>query len=117
MSNSVVEHRESPLSRSLRRRRFVVAGVIAGLEAVLVLVGIVPWWLAVVAAVVAVTAYAGWAREHPAPFVRSVGWVAAASQLVVVLVPVGIVLLGLLALVGVVALAAVALTVLLLDRR
>lgn len=38
MSNLVVEHGESSFSRRLRRRRFAVAGVVAGLEAVLVLV-------------------------------------------------------------------------------
>jgi len=117
MFNLVVEHRESSFSRSLRRRRFMVAGIVAAVEAVLVLVGIVPWWLAVVAAVVALALYVGWGRQHSAPAVRSVTWVAAASQLVVVLVPVAIVLAGLLALVGVVVLAAAALTVLLLDRR
>jgi hypothetical protein len=112
-----VEHGEGSFSRSLRRRRVIVAGVIAGVEAILVLTDIVPWWAAVLAAVAAVALYVGWAREHSAPAIRSVAWVAAASQLVVVLVPVAIVLIGLLAIVGIVVLAAVALTVLLLDRR
>ena len=94
-----------------------VAGVIAGVEAILVLTDVVPWWAAVLAAIAAVAIYAVWAREHVSPLVRSVAWVAAASQLVVVLVPVAIVLAGLLAIVGVVALAVIALTVLLLDRR
>jgi len=117
MSNAVVEHGEGPFSRRPRRRRLIVAGVIAGIEAALVLADVIPWWVAILAAVVAVAIHVGWAREHSAPLVRSIAWVAAASQLVVVLVPVTIVLVGLLAIVGVVVLAAVALAVLLLDRR
>jgi hypothetical protein len=115
--NLVVEHGESSFARRLRRRRFLVAGVIAALEAILVLADVVPWWAAVLAGFAAVAVYMGWAREHSSPLVRSVAWVAAASQLVVVLVPVAIVLIGLLALVGLILLAAIALTVLLLDRR
>ena len=117
MSNLVVEHGEGSFSRSLRQRRFIVAGVIAGVEAVLVLADVVPWWAAVLAALAAVGIYVAWARDHSAPAVRSISWVAAASQLIVVLVPVAIVLVGLLAIVGIVVLAAIALTVLLLDRR
>ena len=56
-------------------------------------------------------------RDHPSPTVRGVSWVAAVSQLIVVLVPAGVVVVGVLALVLVVVLAAVALAVLLLDRR
>ncbi len=81
------------------------------------LVDLIPWWVAILAAIAAVALYVGWAREHANPIVRSVAWVVAASQLVVVLVPVAIVLAGLLAIVGVVVLAVIALTVLLLDRR
>lgn len=117
MTGLVVEHRESHLSRRLRRRRVQVAVGIASVEAVLVLVGVLPWWAALLAAVGSVAAYAWVGRRHVSPGVRLATWLAAVSQLVVVLVPVGIVLVGLLALVGVAVLAAAALTVLLLDRR
>ncbi|MSO95216.1 MAG: hypothetical protein EXQ81_05405 [Thermoleophilia bacterium] len=117
MSNLVVEHREGSFSRGLRRRRFIVAGGVATVEAVLVLADLVPWWAVVVAAVAAMAFYVGVGRAHSVPIIRSVSWVAAASQLVVVLVPVAVVLLGFLAFVGVVVLAVLALIVLLLDRR
>jgi len=117
MTDLVVEHDESRFSRRLRRRRIQIAIGIAAAEVVLVLASVVPWWLAVAAAIASVAVYVGFGREHGAPGVRSATWVAAVSQLIVVLVPVGIVLVGLLAFVGVVVLAAVALTVLLLDRR
>ena len=117
MSDLVVEHREHPFSRRLRRRKAQIAIGIAAAEAVLVLAGIVPWWAAVVAASASVAVYVWFGRRHESPGVRATTWLAAVSQLIVVLVPVGLVLVGLLALVGVVVLAAVALTVLLLDRR
>jgi hypothetical protein len=117
MPDLVLEHGESPFSRRLRRRRAPIAVGIAAAEAVLVLLGIVPWWAAVVAAAVSVAAYVWVGGRRSAPGVRAAAWLAAVSQLIVVLVPVGIVLVGLLAVVAVVVLAAVALTVLLLDRR
>ena len=117
MSDLVLEHGESQFSRRLRRRRAPIAVGIAAAESVLVLVGIMPWWAAVVAAVVSVAAYVWVGGQRTSPGVRAAAWLAAVSQLIVGLVPVGIVLAGLLALVAVVALAAVALTVLLLDRR
>jgi hypothetical protein len=117
MSNVVLEHRDTRFSRRLRRRRTQVALVIAVVEAVLLLAGLVPWWVAVATAAVAVAAYAWVGRSHSSPTVRAVTWVAAVSQLIVVLVPVGIVLAGVLVLAVLVAAAAVALAVLLLDRR
>lgn len=117
MSGMVVEHRERRLSRQFRRRRTRLALGIAVVEAILVLVGVVPWWLAVLAAVASVAAYIWIGRDHRSQLVREVTWVGAVSQLIVVLVPVGVVLVGLLAIVAVVLLAAVALAALLLDRR
>lgn len=117
MTDLVVEHRESTFSRRLRRHRIELAAVVAAVEAVLVLSGVVPWWLVLVAAVAATALYLAVGRDHAASGVRSATWVAAASQLIVVLVPVGIVLIGLLALVGIAVLAAAALAILLLERR
>lgn len=112
----VVEHGR-PAGRRGRCRKAQVAVGIAAVEAILVLVSAIPWWLAVLAAVAAVAAYLGFGRDHDAAGVRSATWVAAVSQLIVVLIPVGVVLVGLIALVVVTLLAAVALVVLLLDRR
>jgi len=68
-------------------------------------------------AIAAVAGYVWLGRDHPNPTVRATTWVASVSQLVVVLVPVAIVLIGLLAIFMVVVLAIGALAVLLLDRR
>jgi hypothetical protein len=117
MSGYVVEHGETPFTRRLRRRRIQVAVAIAAVEGLLLLVGVLPWWVAIVAATAAVAVYVWVGREHASPAVRAFSWVAAASQLIVVLVPVAIVLVGLLAVVAVVLLAAIALALVLLDRR
>lgn len=117
MSGYIVEHRESRFTRRLRRRRLQVALAVAAIEAFLVLVGALPWWLVVALAVGAVAAYVWFGRGHRNPTLRAVSWVAAVSQLIVVLVPVAVVIVGLLAIVLVALLAAGALAALLLDRR
>ena len=117
MSNLVIDHRSTRFSRVLRRRRTQVALVVAVVEAVLVLTGVLPWWFVIALAAGCVALYVWIGRDHRSPTVRSVSWVAAVSQLIVVLVPVGVVVIGVLALVLVVVLAAVALAVLLLERR
>jgi hypothetical protein len=117
MSNLVIEHRETDLSRRLRRNRIQIAVVIAGVEGVLVLAGILPWWLVLLAAAASVALYMRVGRIHASPSVRTATWLAAVSQLLVVLVPVGIVFIGVLAIVVVALLAVGALTALLLDRR
>ena len=117
MSGFVVEHRESQFSRRLRRRRVQIAVGIAAVEAVLVVAGILPWWLVVAAAAGSVALYLWLGRDHTSPGVRAATWLAAVSQLIVVLVPVGLVVVGFLAILVVAILAAVALAVLLLDRR
>jgi hypothetical protein len=117
MSGLVLEHRESQFSRRLRRRRLQIAVGIAAVEAVLVVAGILPWWLVVAAAAGSVALYLCLGRDHASPGVRAATWLAAVSQLIVVLVPLGLVLVGILAIAVVAILAAVALAVLLLDRR
>jgi hypothetical protein len=117
MSGYVLEHRESRFARRLRRRRLQVALAIAAVEGILVLAGVIPWWLVIALAVAAVAGYVRLGRDHGSPTLRAASWVAAVSQLVVVLVPAAVVVIGLLAIVIVVLLAVGALAALLLDRR
>ena len=117
MSGVIVEHRESPLSRRLRRRRLQIALGIAAVEAILVVIGVLPWWLVVAAAAGSVALYVWVGREHSSPGIRAGTWLAAVSQLMVVLVPLALLFVGVLAIVLVAVLAAVALAALLLDRR
>jgi hypothetical protein len=113
----LLEHRERRLTRRVRHNRFRIALAIAAAEGILVIAGVLPWWIVVLLALAAVAAYAGWGREHESADVRVLTWTAAVSQLVVVLVPVLAGALVVLAAVAVVLLAAVALAALLLDRR
>ena len=117
MSGVIVEHRESPLSRRLRRRRLQIAFGIAAVEAILVVVGVLPWWLVVAAAAGSVALYVWVGRDHASPGIRAGTWLAAVSKLMVVLVPLGLLFVGVLAIVVAAVLGAVALAALLLDRR
>jgi hypothetical protein len=113
----LIEHGERPLTRRVRHNRLKIAVAVAVLEGVLVIVGAVPWWVVLLLALVSVAAYASWGREHESPDVRVLTWMAAVSQLLVVLVPVLAGAVVILAAVAVVLLAAVALAAILLDRR
>jgi hypothetical protein len=113
----ILEHRERRLTRRVRHNRFRIALAIAAVEGILVIAGVMPWWLVVLLALGAVAAYAGWGREHESSDVRVLTWTAAVSQLLVVLVPVLAGALVVLAAVAVVLLAALALAAILLDRR
>ncbi len=113
----LIEQGETRTARRLRHNRYKVALAIAAIEGVLVLVGVIPWWVVVLLALVSLGGYVAWGREHQSADVRVVTWTAAVSQLVVVLVPVLAGLVVVLAVVVVVLLAALALAALLLDRR
>ena len=113
----ILEHRERRLTRRVRHNRFRIALAIAAAEGILVIAGVMPWWLVVLLALCAVVAYAGWGREHESSDVRVLTWTAAVSQLLVVLVPVLAGALVVLAAVAVVLLAVLALAAILLDRR
>jgi hypothetical protein len=113
----LVEHRSTPLSRWLRARRLKVAAWIAVAEGVLVLIHAVPRILAMVLAAAIVLFYFAFGRQIRWDALRQVSWIAAASQVLMVLVPVLAALIGGLAVIALVVLALVALVVLLQDRR
>lgn len=118
MTNSlvVIEHRESRQQRFLREKRLEIALVVAAIEGILVLAGSTPWWAVVVAAAAAFGLHM-WLRATSVQSVRQLTWIAAVSQLVVVLVPVAAAVLTALAIVLLVLVALVALGTLLRDRR
>jgi len=116
-SHALIEHGETPRTRRLRHNRIKIALAVAALEGILVLAGVIPWWIVVLLAVAALAAHVAWGRAHTSPDVRVISWTAAVSQLVVVLVPVLAGLVVVMAAVVVVLLAALALAALLLDRR
>ena len=112
MELQVVEHGTSPAGRWLREHRLRIALWIAVAEGVLIVVGVVPAWLALVgaAAVVAFYVLAGRAlRTHSA---RELALVGAVSQALVALVPLLIVVAAALAIAVLVVVALVALVAL-----
>jgi hypothetical protein len=111
---AVIEHRPSRYGSLLRRHRLKLALGIAIVEGFLVLAGVLPWWGVLLLAGLGLALYVGIGRESSSSDLRDVTWIAAVSQLTVVLVPVLAVLVSALALL---VLAAIALVAVLRDRR
>ena len=118
MGDFVVEHGETARARRLRHNRLKIALVVAAIEGVVVLAGVIPWWFVVILAVAAVTLYVAVRGQGRSELVQ-LAWIAAVSQvvLVLVLVPVIASFLLVLAILVVVAFAVVALVALARDRR
>ena len=113
---TIIEHGESRHARFLRRQRLQIALVVAAIEGILVLAGSIPWWAVLLAAAASVGLHA-LLRTRSANAVRQATWIAAVSQLVVVLVPILAAFVTVLAIVLLVLIVVVALGALLRDRR
>ena len=113
----VIEHGETSLARTIRRERLRIALAIAVVEGILVIADVIPLWAVLALATVTLVLYAAVGRESSSAEVRNITWIAAVSQLVVVLVPIALVVVGALAIAVVVGFAIVALVALLADRR
>jgi hypothetical protein len=112
-----IEHRQGRLGRLLRERRWQLVLWIVLVEGILVLFDAIPWWTVLVLAVLSFALYVATGRSHRNAAVREGTWIAAVSQLVVVLVPVLALVLTALAIVALVLVAIGVLALLLLDRR
>lgn len=113
---AVIDHKETPRAAGLRRNRLRIALGVAALEGIAVIAGAIPWWVVVLLAAAAVALYLAFGRGHGHDEVRHLTWIAAVSQLLVVLVPVAIVVATFLA-IGLVVLVAIGLLVALLTER
>jgi hypothetical protein len=115
---AVIEHKETPRAAGLRRNRLRISLGLAALEGLAVIVGAVDWWVVVLLAAGAVVLYVTTlGRSHVRDEIRHLTWIAAVSQLLVVLVPVAIVVATFLAVALVVLVAVGLLVALLTDRR
>ena len=114
---TVVDHGTSRSGRWLRARRLRIALWIAVVEGVLVVFHVISWWIAipVAAALMAFYVFAG--RDAQNDTLKQASWVAAASQVFTVLVPILVIVVGTLALVAVGILAVIALVFLFSERR
>ena len=114
---SVVEHGSSSGGRWLRARRLKIALWIAVVEGLLVAVHVISWWIALPIAAALILFYLFVGRETRSDLVRQTSWIAAASQALMALVPILVIVIGTLTLIIVGVLAVVALVVLFADRR
>jgi hypothetical protein len=112
-----IEHGSTRAGRWLRARRLRFAAWIAVVEGILVVFHVIPWFAALALAALALAFYVWLGRELRSDVGRQSSWIAAASQVLVVLVPVLVALIGGLAILAVAILAVVALVVLFADRR
>ena len=89
---------------------------VAVAEGILVAFHVIAWWLAVVIAAIVIAFYLWARRDVRSDTVRQLSWIAAASQALVVLVPILVTIVGAVAFVAVGVLAVVALVLLFSDR-
>ena len=113
----VIETGSSRSSRWLRERRAKVALWLAVAEGILVVLDVIPAWLALVVAAAVLIVYFMWARDQSSATLREGFWVVAVWQALVALVPLLVVVVGTLALIAVGVIAAIALVALIADRR
>ena len=116
-SGHVLEHRQSRPGRWLRSHRLRFTLTLALVEGVLVVFHVLSWWAVVLLAAVAVAAWWYTGRRSRSDVVREGTWIAAASQLLVTMVPVVLVVATTVAIAVVALLALGALIVLFAERR
>ena len=116
-THATIEHGHSRLGSTLRTSRVRLVLAIVVVEGILVLFGAIPWWTVLVLAAGAFALYVGIGRENEHQAVHEGTWIAAVSQLAVVLVPAVALVVTTLFLIVLVVAAIGALALLLLDRR
>ena len=94
MSTHAIEAGSTRPGRWLRARRLRITLWIAAIEGLLYLFHVLHLWVAVALAVVALAFWWYAARRNRSDLVRHGGWVFAASQLLVLCVPVGLAVLS-----------------------
>ena len=111
-----IEHGSSRSSRWLRGKRLRITLWIAVVEGLLYLVHVLHWWEAVALAAIAVAIWWTGGRTSRSDVFRQSSWIFAASQLLVLCVPIALAVVKALA-IGIVAILAIAGLVLLFTRR
>jgi hypothetical protein len=116
-TSTPLEHGRGRFAATLHEQRWRLVLWIVLAEGILVLFDAIPWWTVLVLAAVAFAFYVAIGRGHGSSVVHEGSWIAAVSQLAVVLVPVLAVVLTTVAVVALVLVALGALALLVLDRR
>ena len=111
-----IEHGSTRTGRWLRERRFQFTLWIATVEGLLYVFDVVHWWAAVALAVIAVGFWWYVARGNSSDTLRELGWILAASQVLVLVVPIAFNIIKWFA-IGVIALLAIAALIFLFTER
>ena len=111
-----IEHGSSRTGRWLRTRRVRIAFWIAVAEGILIVFHAISWWAAIAIALLVVVGWFSLAHRLRSDTARQAWWIAAASQALVALVPVLVLIVGTLAVILVGVLAVVALILLFGSR-
>ena len=102
--------------RWLRERRLRLTLWIAALEGFLYFFHVLHWWAAVALAIIAVGFWWYVARGNRSSVLRQIGWIFAASQLLVLCVPIALAVVKAIA-IGVIAILAIAALIFLFRER
>jgi len=112
----MIEHGATRGGRWLRERRLRMAVWIAVVEGLLVVVHVIPKWLAIIVAGGVLVWYVLAGRRTTSGTTRQISWIAAASQAMLALIPVVAFFVTTVALIALGILAVVALIVLFTER-
>ena len=112
-----LEHASTRPGRWLRDRRTRIALLVAVIEGVLVVMGVVPEWIALAVAAAVIVLYLAYGRRLRADSGRQLAWIAALSQSLVALIPLLLFVLTALAFLALAVIAIFALIALFADRR
>jgi hypothetical protein len=111
-----IEHGSTRPGRWLRARRLRITLGIAAFEGLLYLFHVLHWWAAVALAVVAVASWWYVGRGNRSDLLRQATWIFAASQLLVLCVPVALAVVKAIA-IGVIVILAIAALIFLFKER
>jgi hypothetical protein len=117
LDHGVIEHGQTRRDRWLRERRVRIALVIAAVEALLLVVHVLPWLLTLLVAILVVVTYFWLGDRIRSRPLREAGWIAAVSQALVMLVPVFLILGAALVLIALAGVAVAALVILFSRHR
>jgi hypothetical protein len=117
MAYPAIEHGTTRSGRWLRERRLRLAFAVAVAEGALVLLDVIPGWLALLVGALVLLFYVVVGRGLRHDSLRQTSWVAAMSQVLVALVPVAAFILTTLAIIVLAIIALLGLVLLLGDRR
>jgi hypothetical protein len=113
---TAIDHGSTRPGRWLRERRYRLTMWVTLIQGLLYVVHVLHWWEAVALAAIAVGLWWFAGRASRSDLVREATWIFAASQLLVLCVPIALAILSAIA-IGVIALLAIAAVILLFKER